>query len=90
MDTQEMSAADPDFGARVSDVYAEWRDGFAEALGEGQKRGTVCDDVDTRATASFLIASLSGSWGFGKATNSVETMTECIRTLAGYLESLRQ
>src|SRR5260370_25550355 len=53
---QEMSGIDEGFRSRTAKLFRNWHDAIAEALREGQKRGTVRSDVNANETATFLMA----------------------------------
>lgn len=86
---QEMSPLDHRFRDAVASVLAEWIDGFTDALDRAKTAGTLRADVDTRRVATFLVASVEGSFGMAKNARSAQVLRENLDVLAGYLETLR-
>jgi TetR/AcrR family transcriptional regulator, transcriptional repressor for nem operon len=86
---QEMAPVDDQFRRRVNATFDAWRDGFARALERGQAVGSVKRDVDTGATAAFLVASIEGAIGLTKTTKNRDVMRSHLEILADYLETLR-
>jgi TetR/AcrR family transcriptional regulator, transcriptional repressor for nem operon len=86
---QEMSSLDESFRVKVAALYETWRAGIAEALAEGQKRGTVSRATDPDGAALFYISALSGCRGLAKNARSPEILRSCLQSLSHYLETLR-
>ena len=86
---QEMSPLDEGFRARIDRLYNTWRKGFAEALAQGTKSGTVRKDVSARSVASMLVAGQMGIWGTGKSSQSKAVMTQATDAICDYLDSLK-
>lgn len=86
---QEMSPIDEPFRRRVNGAFDAWRDGFVKALERAQAAGVVRREVDARATAAFIVASIEGSIGLAKTTRSREVLESNLEMLATYLETLR-
>ena len=86
---QEMSPIDEGFRTRLNRVIEDWRDAIATALRQGQDNGFVRKDIDPRATATFFIASVEGSIGMVKASRSRQVAAEAVKSMNGYLDSLR-
>jgi TetR/AcrR family transcriptional repressor of nem operon len=85
----EMSAVDEGFRRRINWVYDRWRRGLARALRLGQTKGTVREDVDAVAVATFLVGSVSGCRGLAKNAQSQEILALAGGVLRDYLETLR-
>ena len=85
----EMSPVDEGFRTRLQGILDDWRAGIAQALREGQRRGTVRKDAEPAAAAAFIIASIEGSVGLAKANQSREFLEAGMRGLIDYLEYLR-
>jgi TetR/AcrR family transcriptional regulator, transcriptional repressor for nem operon len=86
---QEMSPLDEGFRTRIDRLYTLWRKGFATALADGAKAGTVKKDVAPRSVAAMLVAGQMGIWGTGKNSQSKAVMTQATDALCGYLDSLK-
>jgi AcrR family transcriptional regulator len=87
--TQEMSPLDEQFRGRLSATFELWTGEFAAALQRGRADGTVRSDVDPRATADFIVASIEGSFGLAKSAKSVRILRSNLGQLCDYLEGLR-
>jgi TetR/AcrR family transcriptional regulator, transcriptional repressor for nem operon len=87
--TQEMSGVDAGFRERLSGILHDWREATAAAMARGQANGTVCADIDARAAAAFVISSIEGCVGMGKAAQSKEFLEAGFHGLIEYLEHLR-
>lgn len=85
----EMSPVDEGFRERLQNLLNEWRSGTAQALRQGQLRGTVRRDVDPAAAAAFIISAAEGCIGLAKANQSREFFEAGMRGLIDYLEHLR-
>jgi TetR/AcrR family transcriptional repressor of nem operon len=87
--SQEMAAIDEGFRQRLESIYREWREGLTNLLERGQRSGTVRQDVDAGAAATFIVASWEGSIGLAKCDRSPEVLAACRQGLEHYLETLR-
>ena len=87
--SQEMSTIDEGFRLRLSSIYSDWRGGLKVLLERGQRNGTVREDVDTLAAATFIVASWEGSIGLAKCERSTDVLSACRLGLERYLETLR-
>src|SRR5215216_2006606 len=67
---QEMSPLDERFRRRVAVVFETWIESFAQALERGRKDGSVRRDVDARKVATFIVASIEGTFGLAKNAKS--------------------
>lgn len=85
----EMSPVDEGFRERLNTILKNWRAGVVKALKNGQAVGQVRQDVNPADAAAFLISSIEGSVGMGKATQSREFLEASFRGLVDYLEHLR-
>ena len=86
---QEMSAAEPFFQERIERLYAVWLAAIAEALRQGQRDGTVRENLDPHATATVVVAQVEGASGLAKATRDPAVVRTCVEGLGHYLEALR-
>lgn len=86
---QEMSPLDEGFRTRIERLYARWREGFAAALEDGAREGTVRGGVDAEAAATFLVMSQMGIWGTGKYSRDEALMTRAGEAVCAYLDALR-
>jgi TetR/AcrR family transcriptional repressor of nem operon len=87
---QEMSPLDREFQKRIDRLFKKWISGFAAVLEKGKLNGTVRKDIDTEATATFLVAILEGSVSLAKASQDIKTLHQCGYGIEQFLESLRQ
>jgi TetR/AcrR family transcriptional regulator, transcriptional repressor for nem operon len=87
--SQEMSPLDEGFRKRTARVFNDWRGAIATALQEGKGRGFVRKDVDPDETATFLIAAYEGYMSLTKCFQDASGTRAGLKTLIGYLESLR-
>jgi AcrR family transcriptional regulator len=85
----EMSPVDEGFRQRLNQILQDWRLGITETTTRAQARGQVRKDVDPAAVAAFVISSIEGCVGVGKATQSREFLEAGFRGLIDYLEHLR-
>jgi AcrR family transcriptional regulator len=85
----EMSPVDEGFRQRLNAILLRWRDGVQRAVAHGQEVCTVRRDADPAAVAAFIISSIEGCVGMGKATQSREFLESGFRGLIDYLEHLR-
>jgi len=86
---QEMSPLDERFRRRVAVVFETWIESFAQALERGRKEGSVRRDVDARKVATFVVASVEGSFGLAKNAKSAPLLRENLEVLTDFLDSLR-
>ncbi|HEX9893570.1 MAG TPA: TetR/AcrR family transcriptional regulator [Gemmatimonadales bacterium] len=86
---QEMSPLDERFRRHVEAALDAWTDGFARALRRGQTAGTVRKDVNARAVAAFMVATVEGSFGMAKNAKSQPLLRANLELLASFLETLR-
>jgi len=87
--TQEMSPLDEQFRSRISATFELWTGEFAAALQRGKAAGSVRGDIDPRAVADFIVASIEGSFGLAKSAKSVRILRSNLEQLCDYLEGLR-
>jgi AcrR family transcriptional regulator len=86
---QEMSPIDEGFRNRLQKVYNWWSATVADALGKGEKQGTVRKDMDIDKTAVFIVASIEGCVGAAKNAQSIELFRACMDEFVKYLDCLR-
>jgi TetR/AcrR family transcriptional repressor of nem operon len=84
-----MPPLDERFRRRVNATLDAWIDAFAAGLQRGQAEGSVRADVDPRKIATFIVASVEGSYGTAKGAKSVTTLRSNLEVLATFLEGLR-
>jgi TetR/AcrR family transcriptional regulator, transcriptional repressor for nem operon len=87
--SQEMSGLDEDFRIYLQSIQDKWRDAIAAALVRGQTAGTVRLDLNTKATATMIIATHQGTIGLIKTAQNAEVGQTCGEALFRYLDSLR-
>ena len=85
----EMSPLDEGFRTRIESLFDSWRRGIAGALRQGQAHGKVLASVDADQVATFILASLEGSIGLAKNSQSYEVFEEALGGLKLFLDSLR-
>jgi len=86
---QEMSAWDEGFRKRLAKVFDDWLRAVAGALRDGQKRGLVRAEIDSRETAGFLIATYEGYISLSKSSQDPQMLQAGKRNMVIFLESLR-
>lgn len=86
---QEMAPVDEGFRSRVEDIYNMWRKGIEQALEEGQKKGFVNKDINTKSVATMIVASLEGCMGLAKNAQSKKVLHQCGQSIMDYLDSLK-
>ncbi len=85
---QEMSPLDPGFRQRLGKVVDIWRGATEEALNRAVKDGRIHKDINTRETATFILAALEGCIGLAKNSQDITQLRCCLRGLTDYLKSL--
>ncbi len=86
---QEMSPLDEGFRQRIYRLLEMWRQGVANALRQAQLRGTLRDDFDPHAIATFLLAAWEGTAGLAKNAQSPEIFAQTREGIRRFLETLR-
>ncbi|MDJ0740606.1 MAG: TetR family transcriptional regulator [Gammaproteobacteria bacterium] len=86
---QEMSPVDAGFRERIALALEAWRAAIEEALDRGLSHGLLQVSVDTRAAATFIVASLEGCIGMAKNAQSAEILRQCGDGLVAYLRTLQ-
>jgi len=86
---QEMSPLDERFRRRVAVVFESWIESFAQALERGRREGTVRNDVDARKVATFIVASIEGTFGLAKNAKSAPLLRANFEVLYDFLDGLR-
>ena len=86
---QEMSPIDEGFRQRIHAVFEDWKRILSEALVQGQKNGTVRDNIDTHRAATFIVAVAEGAIGTAKNEQNTDILEVCHEGLTHYLEALR-
>ncbi len=87
--SQEMSPLDDEFREHLLRIFEGWRTALADALGRGQEKGTIRQEVNCDQASIFFIATYEGSIGIGKTYQSAEVVRSCATQLKVYLESLQ-
>jgi TetR/AcrR family transcriptional repressor of nem operon len=87
--TQEMSPLDESFRRQLAAAFTLWTTSFADALDRGRAEGLVRDDVDSARVATFVVASIEGSFGLAKNARNAEVVRSNLEILSEYLDSLR-
>jgi AcrR family transcriptional regulator len=86
---QEMSPLDAGFRRRLAMIFDAWREAVASVLREGQAHGSVRRDVEPADAAALLIAMVEGYGSLAKNAQDPKVMKAGIRTIVGWLRSLR-
>ena len=86
---QEMSPLDAGFRKRLARIFDAWRQAVASILREGQANGRVRRDVEPADAAALLIAMVEGYASLAKNAQDPKVMKAGIRTIVGWLRSLR-
>lgn len=86
---QEMSAVDEGFRQRLMHFQEMWIGAVEKALARGQAAGQVRKDFNPRHVATMLVASFEGSAGVAKCHQDQSMFTNCMDSIAGFLQSLR-
>jgi AcrR family transcriptional regulator len=86
---QEMSPLDEHFRKCVARVFYDWHQAIASALRRGQAEGMVRRGLDAGQTASFLIATYEGYTSLAKNAQDVNVLRAGIKSIVGWLQSLR-
>jgi len=87
---QEMSPVDEVFRTGIDRIYRLWREGIADALRTGMRKGHVRADIDADRAATFIVAAVEGSIGLAKNAQDPEILRHCCAGLAQFLDGLRQ
>jgi len=86
---QEMSPLDEEFRKRISLIYEELRNSFAQAFRNGIAHGNVREDVSPQRVSAFIVSALTGIIGTAKTAQSIELLTTAAGAMIDYLEGLR-
>ncbi|HSM35331.1 MAG TPA: TetR/AcrR family transcriptional regulator [Longimicrobiales bacterium] len=86
---QEMSGIDTGFRERLAAILTEWRATVAEGIERARAKGTVHQDVQSDATATFVVASLLGAIGFAKNAQDTGPFEACRTQVNAYMATLR-
>jgi AcrR family transcriptional regulator len=86
---QEMSPLDLGFRKRLAIIFDAWREAVASVLREGQSHGSVRHEVIPAEAARLLIAMVEGYASLAKNAQDPKVMKAGIRTIVGWLRSLR-
>lgn len=86
---QEMSGIDDAFRDRLDAVFSGIIANIAAALERGKACGIVRADVDARAVATFIFASIEGAIGLAKSARSADVLATALGEARRYLDSLR-
>lgn len=86
---QEMSPLDEEFRRRIDAAYERWIALFAGALEAAERAGTVRPGVDARRVATFLVATIEGSYSLAKGRRDISVLQSNLGMQVEYLEGLR-
>jgi TetR/AcrR family transcriptional repressor of nem operon len=81
----ELSDVHEGFRARLTSVFAAWRERLTQALRDAQLQGAVDGTCRPEAVADFLVASLEGAILLTKLTKDITVMEQCAVEMKRYL-----
>jgi len=87
--SQEMSALDEGFRARLREVFARIVSWIADSLRNGQENGIVRPDIDCTEAATFVVAAAEGCISLAKNDQTGDVLDICRRQIEAYLNTLR-
>ena len=82
----EMSPIDEGFRTRIQSLFEAWTRGLASGLRQGQAHGKVREGIDVDQVATFIIASIEGTIGLTKNSQSEEVFKQSfggLKTVVG-------
>ncbi len=86
---QEMSTIDEKFRLKLAYIIDTKIDLISQILQKGIDKKEIKNDIVPTNLASFIIASLEGSFSLGKVKNSLPAFQSSMQTLKDYLHSLK-
>jgi hypothetical protein len=84
-----MSPLDEQFRKRLERIFLDWQEGVATLLRRGKSQGTVRSDLNPNEAARFLIATVEGYATLAKNAQDAKAWKAGIRSIVGWLRSLR-
>lgn len=75
---QELADVNERFRSRLEEVFALWKDRFADCLKEAQTKGQLSADLDPGQVAGFILASWEGAILRSKVMKSTQPMKDFI------------
>ena len=75
---QELADVNERFRSRLEEVFALWKDRFADCLKEAQAKGQLSADLDPGQVAGFILASWEGAILRSKVMKSTQPMKDFI------------
>lgn len=85
---QEMSFEDEGFRIRINSVFDNWCNQIAELLRQGQREGSVKQDVDALKIARFLVSSFQGIQCSSKCAKDMDRYHDNISFLQNIVRDL--
>lgn len=85
---QEMGSQDEGFRQRIATMFSRWIAAIEELFEQAKADGYVRADIDSQATARFVVAALEGSVSLFKIERSPEQWLACRSQLSIYLQTL--
>jgi TetR/AcrR family transcriptional repressor of nem operon len=73
----------------LDQAFTKWEDRVAELLGQGVRDRVFSRDLDSRATARFVVATLEGGILLAKVTRNVDAIKSCAAMVARVLDGFR-
>ena len=86
---QEMSPLDGEFKNRLLVILKVWQDSITDVLQRAQQQSRIGPEVDTKATALFIVSSWEGCIGVAKNMQSVKAYRVCMQQLRNYVLGLQ-
>jgi TetR/AcrR family transcriptional regulator, transcriptional repressor for nem operon len=81
----ELADVHEGFRAKLSGLFARWRDHLTEVVADAQRRGEVVPSCRPEAVAQFLVASMEGAILLTKLTKDPAVMDRCVEEMNRYL-----
>ena len=75
---QELADVNERFRSRLEEVFALWKERFADCLKEAQTKGQLSADLDPGQVAGFILASWEGAILRSKVMKSTQPMKDFI------------
>ncbi len=75
---------------KLDQAFRTWEQRVAALLGQGVREGTFSRELDPRAMARFVVATLEGGILLAKVTRDVGALTSCAAMVARVLDGYRE
>lgn len=74
---------------KLDEAFSAWEGRLTTVLESGVRNGVLTGDLDPKATARFVVATLEGGILLSKVTRNVAALKACTATVERLLEGLR-